>query len=333
MTQRPEKTISVIIPVGWRSANAVELYGEYKQGLDATHLPYQVIFVIDGPNPAFQAGVESLAKAGEPIQIVNLARTFGEATAIMAGFEQSQGNIILTLPAYFQIDAAEIGKLIAGLDQADLTVAHRWPRKGGWLEGLRRGAFHGLVKLMTKIPMRDLGCGARAFKRIVLEEVSLYGDQHRFLPMLADRQGFKVLEVDIRQSPKDRFEGVYGLREYTRPFLDVFTVFFLVRFTKKPLRFFGMVGVSTFAIGVVLTFVMVIQRLFFNHQLADRPALLLSSLLVVLGLQLFAIGLLGELIIFTHAKSIKDYQVDRVISFPRGAEHQPVTESESADGF
>jgi hypothetical protein len=150
--------------------------------------------------------------------------------------------------------------------------------------------------------------------------------------MLADRQGFKVLEVDIRQSPKDRFEGVYGLREYARPFLDIFTVFFLVRFTKKPLRFFGMVGVSTFTIGVVLTVVMVIQRMFFNHPLADRPALLLSSLLVVLGLQLFAIGLLGELIIFTHAKSMKDYKVDRVISFPAGEHDQPVRESEVVDG-
>ena len=229
MTQRSEESLSVIIPVGWRCANPTELYAEYKQGLDATHLPYQIIFVIDGPNAGFQAGVESLAHAGEPIKIVTLGRTFGEATAIMAGFEQAQGDIIVTLPAYFQIEAADLGKLITGLDHADLTIAHRWPRKEDWLGGLRRGAFHWLVKSMTKLPMRDLGCGARAFKRVVLEEVSLYGDQHRFLPMLADRQGFKVLEVDIRQSPKDHFEGVYGLREYTRPFLDIFTVFFVVR--------------------------------------------------------------------------------------------------------
>ena len=333
MTLRQQQNLSVIIPVGWRCANPLELYAEYKQGLVATNLSYQVIFVIDGPNPGFQSGLESLAMAGEPIMIVNLARTFGEATAIMAGFEQSQGDIILTLPAYFQIDATDIGKLVAGLEHADLSVARRWPREQGWLDGLRRGAFHWLVKSMTKLPMRDLGCGARAFKRTVLEEVSLYGDQNRFLPMLADRQGFKVLEVDIRQSPKDRFTGVYGLREYTRPFLDIFTVFFLVRFTKKPLRFFGMVGVSTFTIGLVLTGVMVIQRLFLNHPLADRPALLLSSLLVVLGLQLFAIGLLGELIIFTHAKSIKDYQVDSVISFPAGTEDQPARVFEAVDGM
>ena len=133
--------------------------------------------------------------------------------------------------------------------------------------------------------------------------------------MLADRQGFRVKEVDVAQSALDRFTGHYRTREYAHRVLDIFTVFFLVRFTKKPLRFFGMVGVTTFGIGAVLLLYLVIDRLAFSHGLADRPALLLSSLLVVLGLQLFALGLLGELIIFTHAKSIKDYQVKEVIQF------------------
>jgi hypothetical protein len=153
-------------------------------------------------------------------------------------------------------------------------------------------------------------------KRQVLEEISLYGDQHRLLAALADRQGFRVLEVDVRQSPQDRFKGGYRTREYAHRFLDVFAVFFLVRFTKKPLRFFGMIGAITLAIGSALILYMVTGRLFFDEALANRPALLLSSLLVVLGLQLFALGLLGELIIFTHAGGMKDYQVDRVIEYP-----------------
>ena len=123
------------------------------------------------------------------------------------------------------------------------------------------------------------------------------------------------LEVDVPQSPQDRNVEGYRVREYAHRFLDIFTVFFLVRFTKKPLRFFGMLGVSTFLIGVALLTYMVVVRMFFDVGLANRPALLLSSLLVVLGLQLFAIGLLGELIIFTHAKGLKDYQVDEVIEF------------------
>ena len=316
------RRISVLVPVGWRCSDVAELYAGYKQGLDSTGSPYQMIFVLDGPNPKFGAGLEQLIGQGEPIIIVKLTRSFGEATALMAGFEQASGDIIVTLPAYHQIDPADIGKLVDGLATADLCYGRRWPRAETWLAGRRRIAFHRLVSAVTGLKVNDLGCGARAMRRQVLSEISLYGDQHRFIPILADRQGFRVSEIDVRQSAKDHFEGIYRVREYTHRILDIFTVFFLVRFTKKPLRYFGMAGVSTFGIGVVITLILVFQRLVFNQPLADRPALLLSSLLVVLGLQLFAIGLLGELIIFTHARAIKDYQVDRVIEFPDGVASQ-----------
>jgi glycosyltransferase involved in cell wall biosynthesis len=324
--------ISVIVPVGQRFADAEEICAGYQQGLQSLHLPYQMIFVLDGPNTKFSAGLERLLDQGEPIIIVRLSRSFGEATALMAGFEQASGDIIVTLPAYHQIDPADIGKLVDGLATADLCYGRRWPRAESWLAKQRRVAFHGLVSSVTGIKVSDLGCGARAMRRQVLAEIPLYADQHRFIPVLADRQGFRVSEVDVRQSGKDHFEGVYRIREYTHRILDIFTVFFLVRFTKKPLRFFGMAGVSTFCVGLVITLILVVQRLFFNQPLADRPALLLSTLLVVLGLQLFAIGLLGELIIFTHAKSIKDYQVDRVISFPPPGEEEIVRAAESIDG-
>jgi glycosyltransferase involved in cell wall biosynthesis len=330
MTPR-DRMLSVIVPVGARCADAEELYLDYRRGLEACGRPYEFIFVIDGPNAAFSAGLARLAERGEALTVVSLTRPFGESTALMAGFEQSAGEIVLTLPAYYQIEPEEVPKLVAGLETADLCYGRRWPRAESWLAGRRRVAFHGLVSAVTGVDVRDLGCGARAMRRQVLSEISLYGDQHRFIPILADRQGFKVREVDLRQSPKDHFEGVYRAREYTHRALDIFTVFFLVRFTKKPLRFFGMAGVSTFAIGLAITAVLVVQRALFGQPLADRPALLLSSLLVVLGLQLFAIGLLGELIIFTHARDIKDYQVDRVISFPPAAEPRGVREPGAID--
>jgi glycosyltransferase involved in cell wall biosynthesis len=317
MTQCPMSLdISVIVPIGTRHADPIDLYTEYRAGLDATGCTYEFIFVLDGPNDAFAAGLRQLVEEGNRITIVGLTRPFGEATALMAGFEHASGEFIVTLPAYQQIEGAEIARLVAALGDCDLVTARRWPRVGGAFEHIRRRVFHGLLKWVTGLQFRDLGCGARAFNRRVLEEIQLYGDQHRFLPVLADRQGFRVREIDVRQSPKDRFEGVYVARAYTRGFLDIFTVFFLVRFTKRPLRFFGMVGVTTFAVGGLFLTWLVLERLFLGGSLTERPALLLSSLLVVLGVQLFALGLLGELIIFTHARSIKDYQVERVIQFP-----------------
>ena len=306
--------ISVIVPVGHRQADSRELHGDYQRALSALGRSFEFIYVLDGPHDAFGAGLEALRAEGSPITIVSLTRSFGEATALMAGFEQARGEIIVTLPAYHQIKASEVAKLVSAMDIADLAVGRRWPRAGGPFESLRRGAFHGLLAWVTGVKFNDLGCGARAFSRRVLEEIRVYGDQHRFLALLADRQGFRVREIDLAQSPNDRFAGVYQPREYARAFLDIFSVFFLVRFTKKPLRFFGMAGVTTFGVGAAWALVLIVQRLFFSQGLADRPALLVASLLIVLGTQLFALGLLGELIIFTHARDLKDYQIARVIS-------------------
>lgn len=307
--------LSVIIPVGARHADVTTLFAEYDSAISKLGLCTEFIFVLDGPFPDVSAALESLMKAGHKITVISLTRPFGEATALMAGFEHAYGELIATLPAYHQIVGAEIGKLVESIESSDVTIGVREPRAEGWLEGLRRKAFHRLVDSVTGMRFRDLGCGARIMRRTVLEEISLYGDQHRFLPILASRQGFRVTEVEVAQSPNDRFHGNYRAREYVHRFLDIITVFFLVRFTKKPLRFFGTVGVTTFSIGALLTLWLVIDRLFFRIALSDRPAVLLSSLLVVLGLQLFALGLLGELIIFTHARSIKDYQVEAVIQF------------------
>lgn len=311
--------LSVIVPVGARQSDAAELYREYTAGLDGLRDSYEILFVLDGPREKFAAGLRELLDAGERFTVISLSRPFGEATAIMAGFEHASGRTIVTLPAYHQIDGSEIGKLVQARDEVDVAVGHRSPRAGGTFERVRRAAFHRMLSWVTRLQLRDVGCTARAMDRRVLEEIQLYGDQQRYLPVLADRQGFRVREVDVRQSAKDRFEGTYRPREYTRVLLDLFTVFFLVRFTKKPLRFFGMVGMTTFVFGSLAVLWVVVEKLFFNKALADRPALLLASLLVVLGLQLLALGLLGELMIFTHAKSLKDYQVERVIQFGTSA--------------
>ncbi len=309
--------LSAIIPVGSRHGDLAALYREYRSALASLGRSAEFIFVLDGPRPKAAEQIEHLLRAGEKLTVIELTRQFGEATALMAGFQRASAHVIVTLPAYYQIEASEIGKLVRALDAADMAIAHRWPRAGGSLERARRNLFHGILGKVTGQRYRDLGCSARAFDRRVLEEISLYGDQHRFLPVLADRQGFRVVEIDVRQSPRDRFDGTYMPRDYMRRGLDIFSVFFLVRFTKRPLRFFGMLGAITFGLGALITAWLVVDRLFLGHALGDRPALLLSSLLVVLGLQLFALGLLGELIIFTHAREMKDYKVDRIVEYPK----------------
>ncbi|MGD0502408.1 MAG: glycosyltransferase [Steroidobacteraceae bacterium] len=309
-------TVSVIVPVGARKTPLVDLYAEYKSGLESLGMRYEVIFVLDGPHPQYESALLQLVARGEPVSVVSLTRYFGEATALMIGFEHATGSIILTLPAYLQVEGQEIGKLIAALEGADIAIGYREPRASNLFQTARRRTFHGLLRYVTRLRLRDLGCNVRALKRRVLEEIRLYGDQERFLPVLAERQGFRVAEVAVRQSKQDRHNEVYRPRNYLRGFLDIFNVFFLVRFTKRPLRFFGMIGVATLSLGMIELLYLIVDRVVFHSPLADRPALILASLLIVLGVQIFALGLLGELVIFTHAGGSKDYQVDRVIQYP-----------------
>lgn len=306
--------LSVIVPVGSRYDDVHAILDAYRTALDRLERSYELIYVLDGPRPDVLEVLRAEQARGAEIEVLQLARSFGEATAIVAGFEVSRGETIVTLPAYFQVDPAEIATMLAQKGEHHMVIGHRWPRVGGAFERLRRSMFHGLLRVITGQSFRDLGCGVRVFDRAVLDEVSVYGDQHRFLPLLAERNGFRVLELDVRQSERDRFRGRYGLREYVRKALDILTVFFLVRFTKKPLRFFGMIGTVLLALGALGLVVVVLERLFFGQPLADRPAMLLSALLVVLGVQISALGLLGELIIFTHARSIKEYRVERIVN-------------------
>jgi glycosyltransferase involved in cell wall biosynthesis len=318
-TQSPSPSVpsvSVIVPVCARRSELRSLYAHYKAGIEAIGLPFEFIFVVDGTRTDASRVLDELLREGEEITVVHLTRSFGEAAALMAGFERAAGSVIVTLPAYHQIEAQDIPKLVAALSSSDMAVGYRSPRRGNWLDRLRRSAFHGLVNFVTGSRLQDIGCGVRAMRRQVFEEMDLYGDQHRFMAILASRLGFRISEVALRQSPLDRLERIYRPKEYVRHMLDLFSIFFLVRFTKRPLRFFGMLGVATFGIGAALIVVLSAQRLFFDEKLADRPALLLAALLVVLGMQVFALGLLGELIIFTHARGMKDYRVQEVIQYP-----------------
>jgi glycosyltransferase involved in cell wall biosynthesis len=312
--KRVVEKISVIIPITERHDDLGDIYRECKSALNGLHTPYEIIVVVDGPFDKAYRQLKTLRSEGENLTIIKQAIKYGESTAVMAGFRKSTGNVILLVPAYHQVDMTELPKILDGLDGSDMVVVRRWPRSDSRLNQLQTSLFHRIVHFMAGDVVSDIGCGVRLFRREILEEVNLYGDLHRFLPILAHRQGFKVREVDISQSPKEKRLRTYPLGTYIRRLIDLLTVFFLVKFTKKPLRFFGLTGTAVLVTGLAITGYLVIGRLFFDKGLSDRPLFLIGILFVVLGLQIFAIGLIGEIIIFTHAREIKEYTVEEIIN-------------------
>ena len=306
--------LSVVVPISERFDPIKELYYEYKRGIEATGLKYEYIYVVNGNlTDTVLDDLQDLQKT-EDITVITLAKGFGEASALNAAFSNSSGDTILTLPAHQQVEADGIPHLITALNDCDMVLARRWPRKDSFLNRVQARLFNFLLRLSTDLKINDAGCSVRAFSREVVEDSQLYGDLYRFFPVIAHRHGFRVKEIDVNQSEKDAHQRIYTPGVYIRRLLDLLTIFFLVKFTKKPLRFFGLVGSTLFALGAISTFYLIIERLFFDIALADRPALFLSSLLIVLGIQIIAIGLIGEIIIFTHAKDIKEYKIDKIIN-------------------
>jgi glycosyltransferase involved in cell wall biosynthesis len=308
--------LSVIIPVteSYRYDDVIQLFQDYKDGIEEFNMPYEMIYVLDGEYPDVEKKLLMIRKNEKCLKIIKLAKWFGEATAITAAFEHCQSDLILTLPAYAQIEPHQIKQLLKNMGNADMVITRRWPRQDSWLNRVQSSIFNFLVKFITGIHFHDLGSSTRLFKRQVLEEIPLYGDQHRFLPLLAYRFGFKIKEIPVAQSSKDAFQRIHPIGTYLRRLLDLFSIFFLIKFSKKPLRFFGLLGTFMFSAGSLLAIYLFIQRIFLKIALADRPIVLVSLLLIVLGIQIVAIGLIGEIIIFTHAKELKEYTIEKIIN-------------------
>lgn len=313
MPENKIKSLSIIIVISERYDDVDQVFHEYKKVISECVQSYEFIYVIDGQHPLPLKKLKQLKSDGEKIKIYKFSSWFGEAAAMRVGFDHASKSILMTLPAYLQVRADSLPRLLDSLHGNDMVVAKRWPRIDSKVNRFQTKLFHWVQGLVTNKGFSDLGCGVRIFSKRLAQEVSVYGDQHRFMPLLAAQKGFGVKEIELPQSENDMQNRVYKPGVYMRRFLDILTVFFLVKFTKKPLRFFGLIGSIVFILGLVFLAYVVFERLLFGMPLADRPALLLSSLFIVLGVQVFVLGLIGELIIFTHAADIDEYEIDEII--------------------
>ncbi|MEO6203724.1 MAG: glycosyltransferase [Nitrospirales bacterium] len=302
--------VSVVVPVTERCDALDEIYRLHADILRRMVPSFEFIFVLDEGFEQAAESLNDLIANGEPIRIVPLQRHFGEATVLMVGFQEAKAEVLLTLPAYFQTLPEGLHTVMDSLKEGyDLVVTRRYPRKDPWINRLQNRLFHCALGLLTGVRFHDMSCSLRGIRRPVVREVNLYGDLHRFLPLLAYQRGFRVVERDVAQHPADCHSRMLGPGVYLRRFLDIITVVFLFKFTKKPLRFFGLIGAGLFSGGLVISMILAIQKLFGLTGLTDRPLLILGALLMVLGVQTASVGLLGEMIVFTHARKMKDYTI------------------------
>lgn len=309
-------TVSVLVLVSERPVALDEFYEIYAAPFKALGRPYEFIFITE---PAFCGRMDvlaDLAERGEPIRIVEPGQTAGEANLLKLGLHHARGETIVTLPAYYRVEPGALPQLLDALDDdTDLVVARRWPRRDSLINRIQTRALHALLGRLSRGKIHDVGSGVRAMRRHLLEEIPLYGDFYRFFPLLVIREGFRVTEVNSPQHSRDVAPRVYAPGVYLRRLLDVLGLFFLLRFTEKPLRFFGLLGSALFAAGGATLFVLLVQR-FLGQGIADRPLLLVGVLLMVLGVQAIALGLIGEIIVYLHSPRRRPYRVASLPSRP-----------------
>lgn len=300
--------ISVVIPVAERADDVIAVFRAFARELQARGTEHEFVFVFDG-GWIPPAELVSLAQGRDDVRILRFAREFGETAALRLGVEKSRGDIVLTLPPYFQVQPEGLGLLLDSVaGGADMAVANRSPRLDSWLNRMQSRMFHSIVGGVSGQQFHDMACGVRAMRRAVAEALPLYGDLHRFIPALALREGYRVDEVAVPQHPSDAKPRVYRPGVYLRRLLDIAAFFFLSKFTEKPLRFFGLVGSVFLAGGVGLSLVLLVQR-FEGQGIANRPMLLLAVLLLALGVQLIGLGLVGEIIVHLRAPHRRGYRV------------------------
>jgi glycosyltransferase involved in cell wall biosynthesis len=307
-------SVSIVIPVTERGDDLIDVYNSYHENISKLGIKYEFLIVLV---PRFQSLAEELTKENyndSELKVILLNRNYGEAGLLNIGVEHSNYNYILTLPPYEQVSASAIPVIMNKLDDNDAIVVNRWPRVDSSINKIQSSLFRGLLKLLSYNAPKDAGCGVRFFRKDVFDDLKLYGDLHRFFLILADQAGFKTAEIDMPQSKSDSHRRIYSVKTYLSRLLDILTVVFLTRFNKKPLRFFGTIGAFSALFGFLGLGYIGVERIFYDVAAADRPLLVLFSLFLVLGVQLIAIGLVGETIIFTSSKNNKEYRIKRIIN-------------------
>ncbi len=306
--------LSVVVPVSKRCDGLAEILALLHEGLKHSGRSYEVVLVVDGDLHDRLAQAQALAEVDERIRVLSFARQFGEGAALRAGLMASRAPILLTHPAYFQVQPAVLGELLQAIDDgADVAFASRSSERDSAFNRLQRWVFNFFLRRALWVRFRDISSGVRTLKREALEDVAVHGPFHRFLPVLAAMKGLTVREVPAALHPQAGGARVYRPSVYVKRFLDLVNVFFLARFTYKPLRFFGLVGGMLFGIGLLICLYLTALKVFGGEAIGDRPLLLMGVLLVAVGFQTLAIGLLGELITFAHAAKHKPYTIREVV--------------------
>ena len=324
--------ISIVVPVFEEEESLPELARQIRDVCDEAGLRFEVWFVDDGSRDASWQVIQDLHERDARYAGVRFRRNYGKSAALAAGFERARGRYVITMDADLQDDPAEIPEMVAMLEDGyDLVSGWKKERRDPLGKTVPSRFFNAVTRVVSGIPLHDFNCGFKAYHREVVESVHLYGEMHRYIPLLAKWEGYdRIGEKPVHHRPRQYGRTKFGFERFVRGFLDLISVAFLTRFAARPLHFFGGLGTLAFLAGFVISLWLTIDKVFYDHPIGDRPLLLLGLLLILLGAQLFSTGLLGDMIIRQRMEERPAYYVRETVAPAERVAIEP-TEREVAE--
>jgi glycosyltransferase involved in cell wall biosynthesis len=306
--------ISVVVPLFNEARSLETLYSELAAALDDRGQPYEVIFVDDGSTDDSSAVLAQLHAETTNVVVVHLRRNFGKATALQAGFLEARGDLVVTIDADMQDDPAEIPQLLAKLDEGfDLVSGWKTRRHDPLARRLFSRLFNWATAVVSGVRLHDVNCGLKAYRAEVLRGMRIYGELHRFIPILAAYRGFRVAEIPVNHRARHHGRSRYGPERYLRGFFDLLSVTFMGRYRYRPLHLFGGIGLLMGFVGFVILLYLTAVKIG-GAGIGHRPLLMLGVLMVVVGIQFVSLGLLSELITSQHEERMGERErADKVI--------------------
>ena len=296
--QRQLKTdVSIVIPILNECENLPELYQGLTETLTGLNLAYEIIFIDDGSTDGSTALCRSMAQSNTSVTLIELRRRFGKATALQVGFQTAKGDIIITMDGDLQDDPAEIPRFLEALESGvDLVSGWKKTRQDPLTKTLPSKLFNQVTSIMTGIKLKDFNCGFKAYRREVVESLDLYGELHRYIPVLAHANGFRIGEIAVNHRPRCYGQSKYSFERFLRGAFDLLTVLFLGTFKRRPLHLFGLIGLAFAGVGFAIDLYLSVLWLTGIAYIGNRPLLILGTLLIIVGVQVLIFGLLAEMI-------------------------------------
>ncbi|MGE5438767.1 MAG: glycosyltransferase family 2 protein [Bacteroidota bacterium] len=298
----------MVVPLYNEEESLRPLANEIKKAMRMISAEYEVIFVDDGSTDKSLSVLKEISRVDPKFKYISFRKNYGKSAALQMGFKQVTGDVVITMDADLQDDPNEIVNLLQKLEEGyDLVSGWKKQRFDPFIKRHSSKFFNYVTGLMSGIKIHDFNCGLKAYRREVVKNLNVYGELHRYMPVLADWQGFTIAEIPVKHHPRRYGSTKFGISRFFKGFIDLMTVIFTTRYIKRPMHLFGFLGAIAFLIGFVVNGYLSIEWML-GRSLSNRPLLFFGMLLIIVGVQFFSVGLLGEMMVHSMQND-KEYSI------------------------